>query len=137
MHLLLTRFGVALLLCGIARSGSAQQARVTPRYAPTKPTVSPYLNLLRNDAGALPNYYSLVRPQLNQARFNERAATELNKQAVEIELTRDEFSQIEVTPTGKASWFFNKSEKSGFRNTSHFFGQWEQRRLQAGQRQAR
>lgn len=43
-------------------------------YEPTKPTVSPYLNLLRTNFGPLPNYQSLVRPQLRQQSFNQSAS---------------------------------------------------------------
>jgi hypothetical protein len=42
-------------------------------YEPLNPTISPYLNLLRFDRGPLPNYYSLVRPQLRQQAFNRDA----------------------------------------------------------------
>lgn len=60
-------------------------AQDIPRYSPSRPTVSPYLNLLRSDSGPLPNYYSLVRPQLNQEKFDNQisAATRQNSIAVQ------------------------------------------------------
>ncbi len=55
---------VALVLAALSASGAAGQG-VIPRPAapPAGPTVSPYLNLLRNGNSPAFNYYGLVRPQ--------------------------------------------------------------------------
>jgi hypothetical protein len=37
-----------------------------------RPAVSPYLNLYRGGSRGLPNYYTLVRPQLDQLDTNSR-----------------------------------------------------------------
>ena len=58
---------IALALCGTGSRASAQQI---PRYQPDRPTVSPYLNLLRSDVGPVTSYYGMVRPQLNQQAAN-------------------------------------------------------------------
>ncbi len=81
---LLTLWG-CFLLHGVVR-GQAQR-----RYQPNSPTVSPYLNLLRTNLGPLPNYHSLVRPQLNQQNFNRGAS-----QVMDYNLRQ--MTRIENTP---------------------------------------
>lgn len=85
-------------------------AQDIPRYAPRRPTVSPYLNLLRNDFGPLPNYYSLVRPQLNQQAFDNQisAATKQNSIAVQRLSTLSTESQGR-SATGTDSVYSNYS----------------------------
>jgi len=64
-------------LAGLGRYGGGRS--YFQQYLNTRPTVSPYLNLLRSrgDTG-LPNYQSIVRPQLqarqNQARQQQQMA---------------------------------------------------------------
>jgi hypothetical protein len=53
----------------ISKRGLAQKT--------AKPTVSPYLNLLRNDGNRAENYYNLVKPQVNQQRVNRQQSAEL------------------------------------------------------------
>jgi len=46
-------------------------------YTPP-PAISPYMNLYRNDGlGAVNNYYSLVKPQLDQRAYNQRLQTQV------------------------------------------------------------
>ncbi len=47
----------------------------------SEPAISPYLNLYRNDSSQnqLINYYTLVRPQLDQIDANKRQAADLQK----------------------------------------------------------
>ena len=48
--------------------------------AAQRPTVSPYLNLYREqDAESLPNYFAFVRPQLQQQRASRRQQAELHR----------------------------------------------------------
>jgi hypothetical protein len=82
--------------------GFAQGAR---RYQPSRPTVSPYLNLYRNNVGPLPNYYSLVRPQLNQQTLNDRVLAQQAQQSATLGVLQSQSAQSTVTPTGKRSWF--------------------------------
>lgn len=45
-----------------------------------RPTVSPYLNLLRPQGGVgVPNYQSLVRPELQQRRTNDIQGRQINQ----------------------------------------------------------
>lgn len=126
-----TRF-FAVLIAGMwftsfASEASAQQAR---RYRPSSPTISPYLNLLRNDnVGGLPNYYSLVRPQLQQQTFNQQQrafnAQQLSFEAQQAAALGSLSNQVQplVTPTGKASGFMTQGRGASFQNTSRYFPQ--------------
>ena len=78
------------------------------RYQPATPTVSPYLNLTRSNVGGLPNYYSLVRPQLQQQAFNQQQLIVQAQQSAAVNRLRGELQQP-LTPTGKASGFMTFS----------------------------
>ena len=83
-------------------------------YLLSRPTVSPYLNLLRIDGqGGLANYQTLVRPQIEQrqlAEFQEqenvRLQQQLNAQQTSIESLRRQRSQ-RVFSTGHQSRFMD------------------------------
>ncbi len=76
-----------------------------PRYQPSRPTVSPYLNLFRNNTGPLPNYYSLVRPELYQQRINQQTQTQQAQQAAAIGTLNTQVRRGTTTQTGKQSGF--------------------------------
>jgi hypothetical protein len=61
----------------IGLSGSGMSSKPFSNYSPA-PTVSPYLNLFREDLDGQSdfNYQTLVRPQLQQQAFNERVQRE-------------------------------------------------------------
>jgi hypothetical protein len=114
-----------------ATSDSVAQQR---RYEPSRPTVSPYLQLFRDDDrrnNALPNYYNYVRPLQQQYQVNQTqqrllqqqnqaiGQLQLNLQAVDRQLSSGQL----VAPTGKGSWFNRPSSNSGFLNTSRFYSQ--------------
>jgi hypothetical protein len=87
------------------------------QYSPLRSPVSPYLNLLRRDTGPVPNYHTLVRPQLQQQAINrqQRAinrqqqfsihAHERGLQAVQDGLM--EVRQPQAGPTGGVGGFMN------------------------------
>ena len=81
--------GGCLLICGTVRGQGLRS------YEPASPTVNPYLNLLRTDFGPLPNYHSLVRPQLRQQAFNREASRE-------IEYNLRQLSAVEQTPAAES-----------------------------------
>ena len=117
-----------LVLACVSRA-SAQ----VPRYEPSKPTVSPYLNLFRedNDAGALPNYQSLVRPLQRQHAVNQAQQQILQQQTQviqQLELNIEGIQQQRATgaliaPTGQGSWFMRPSSRSAYFNTSRYYSQ--------------
>ena len=103
---------VAVLLVLHAASASLAQVR---RYEPSRPTVSPYLQLFRDDVRnqPLPNYYAYVRPLQQQYQVNQTQQRLLQQQSrtigqLQTNMQSLERRQIEgplVAPTGKGSWF--------------------------------
>ncbi len=67
-------------------------------YVQDTPTVSPYQNLYREDLGdAAPNYYSIVKPQLDQNNFQRQQ--QLRNQQVSRQM-QDLQSQSPYAPQG-------------------------------------
>ena len=56
-----------ILICGLTEA----QAQRTPNFN-RRPAFSPLINLFNNNQGGINNYFQFVRPQLEQARFNQR-----------------------------------------------------------------
>lgn len=102
----------------IASGSRASNGQDIPRYSPQRPTISPYLNLLRNDNGSLPNYYSLVRPQLFQQSFDNRVLMANRAQERAIQKLSDLASTETTGATGSGSSF---GDLSHFGNRSHFY----------------
>jgi hypothetical protein len=120
----------SFLLISATSESIAQQRR----YEPSQPTVSPYLQLFRNDVGqnsALPNYFNFVRPLQQQYQVNQTQQRLLQQQYQAIGQLRSNVQALEgqlaqgqvVAPTGKGSWFNRPSTKSGYLNTSRFYSQ--------------
>jgi hypothetical protein len=108
----------SFIVLACAAASSAQQ-----RYQPSTPTVSPYLNLFQNNRGngplnrALPNYYSLVRPQLDQNQFNRAQLQVQQQQNQSIQQLQAGVGFLAQQQTGQAITGHN----SWFRNTSQYY----------------
>jgi hypothetical protein len=103
---------VLLASClGSHAEGQGQPGPAPPaRFQPSRPTISPYLNLLRRDVGPLPNYYSLVRPQLNQIEFDQRQRVINAQQQGQIQQNSRQIlsiSESTAAPTGTGSVYRN------------------------------
>jgi hypothetical protein len=113
----------SLILAAVALSPLIAGAQGRPqRYTPSRPTVSPYVNLLRRDAGPVTNYYTLVRPQQQQQAINQQQQS-VNLQQQSLLQTQQQglrtvqegllqIRQPAVNPTGTGG---------GFMNFSHFY----------------
>ncbi len=103
-------------LCG-GKEAQAQSPRFNPYNAANpynRPTLSPYLNLLRRDASITENYFTLVRPQV---QFNSM----LNTQQQEIsQLNRNVQALKSVTP-GEQQAIRGTGHPAAFMNFSHFY----------------
>ena len=77
------------------------------------PTLSPYLNLLRNDeGGGLPNYHTFVRPVLEQQESNRRQQQQLQRLGDEVQSVSRQIlypgqEESAVRPTGFQTVFMN------------------------------
>jgi hypothetical protein len=120
---------VSYLLTASASTDSLAQQR---RYEPSRPTVSPYLQLFRDDNrrnNAVPNYYTFVRPMLQQYQVNQAQQRLLLQQSQEIGRLQTNVQALEqqqaqgllIAPTGKGSWFNRPSTRSSYLNTSRYY----------------
>jgi hypothetical protein len=122
MNAFTARFACASTVA-LALLFAAEAQAQTPRYQPARPTVSPYLNLFRNNTGPLPNYYSLVRPQLQQQDFNQRQMTAQQQQNAAIGALQVESRQMgATTQTGKGSGFMRYQRQGFMTNGGGRFG---------------
>lgn len=96
--------GLSALIVVLALA-AASEAQAQARYQPSRPTVSPYMNLFRGNVGPLPNYYSLVRPQINQLAFDRDVATVQLQQKAGLNMLQTQVGKQAATPTGKHSGF--------------------------------
>jgi hypothetical protein len=101
------------------------------RFQPAKPTLSPYLDLFRENRGLLPNYHTFVRPKIEQQEFNQQQQLFNDRQLMVNETQRrtnvtiqDSMQQLQqgggtmrIRPAGGAQTGIG----SGFRNFSHFY----------------
>jgi hypothetical protein len=122
MNAFTARFACAAVVA-LAMLAAANSQAQTPRYQPARPTVSPYLNLFRNNTGPLPNYYSLVRPQLQQQDFNQRQLTAQQQQNAAIGALEVQARQMgTTTQTGKGSGYMQFKRQGFMTNGGGRFG---------------
>ena len=101
----------AILMCCIltasaASSAEAQQRSTQRRFEPARPTVSPWLGLLQSNSGAIPNYFSLVRPRLEQQQFNAQVRANEQFRSLQIQQLNSSAAGGETVPqTGKPAGF--------------------------------
>lgn len=120
------------LLAGVVLAAQVVtvQAQVQRRYQPSRPTVSPYLNLFRPNNNIIPNYQSLVRPEQDALRFRQQQLQYDRRQTQQLNQLRSNLQTMQqpavtselVAPTGKNAWF-NRQGPSTFQNTSRFYSQ--------------
>lgn len=93
-----------------------RQAKQRPaRFQPNRPTVSPYLNLFRNDNNAVPNYHLYVRPIEQQRAINEQQQAVNRAQLQTAQRVGQELKQVQqgsAAPTGIGG---------GYGNYLHFY----------------
>jgi hypothetical protein len=100
------RFASCSLLFFLA-AASAQAQVVLQQYQP-RPTVSPYLNMLRGGNAAI-NYYGVIRPQMQTAQMLQQLQQQqlvLPAARVNVPLT-DEDLNLGVPTTGHPVQFMN------------------------------
>ena len=104
---------LSIALAVFCWSGPAHAQR---RYRPRRPTISPYLDLLREPTGPLPNYYQFVRPKLDtQGAFRRQQSS--------IAALQQRLRQVQGTAqaeTGVSSSF--RTSTPYFRNSAAFYG---------------
>lgn len=110
-----------------AAAPAPAQVRGPARYAPSRPTTSPYLTLFNDASGPVTAYYGIVRPLERQALADQRRSDELRRQEQQISNLARDAAVSDLAPTGRGAWFGVGAQRSGFRDTSHYYYRWENR----------
>lgn len=108
-------------ICLSPKLSAAQELR---RYQPTRPTVSPYLNLGRFNTGGLPNYYTLVRPLNRQRQVNTQAQRVQQQQALALQRLETAVRTAPAVPqvsTGTGSRFLTSGSRVSYRDTRQYY----------------
>lgn len=115
----MTRFNTLLLVvilsggAGFSRSAVAQST-----YTPQRPTVSPWLGLWQNNSGALDNYHTFVRPQMELNNTLQMQNAALRRQEVGLQNLNNEA----VQPLGTATGMLPTGQGATFMSYSHYYG---------------
>ena len=120
LRLVLPPVAVALgvVTCSSAQAQVSNSAFVN-NYILRRPTVSPYLNLLRRDGfSGVTNYQTLVRPQLEQREFARIQQAELSR--VQQQLSVQQRS-IESVQQQRAQRVFSTGHQTRFMNLQQYY----------------
>ena len=126
-------FSIALLVLGsisLSTSDAFSQYRDNRGSVPNRPTVSPYLNLLRRGGGIGLNYYGLVKPEQrlrDQARRQQQQTRELERNQRRIaEQQRQLLNPYSLPPgdrrTGGSALIRPTGHQTTTFNTMGYFG---------------
>ena len=129
MQSILVKSIPVLALCvyagAAAEHASAQvgNSGYVTNYILNRPTVSPYLNLIRRDGfGGVTNYQTLVRPQLEAREFARNQQAELSRVQQQLAVQQRSLDTVErpraqrVFTTGHPTRFMNLQQYyPGFR----------------------
>jgi hypothetical protein len=116
------RLVFVLPIVAVFYSGASVAEAQIRRYQPNSPTVSPYLNLDQPE-GALPNYYSRVRPLQLQRRFEEGVIALGRQQSLFNRKLEQELGQPTANRPQQAGWFNVGGAGATFQNTGRYYGQ--------------
>jgi len=87
-------------------------AMAQPRYTPSRPTFSPWLNLYQRNTGVLDNYHTYVRPQVELERTLRQQDLALSRQSAALRNIQGQLNRerpAQAGPTGVHSTFMNYS----------------------------
>jgi hypothetical protein len=86
---------------------ASNPARNLPRsYQPSRPTFSPYLNLLRRDIGQiLPSYQAFVVPRIRELEFRDQQQSNVQQ----LERGLREVREVQSIATGVSGSFGNEA----------------------------
>ena len=100
--------------CLAQGAGGGRRAGPT-RFQPSRPTISPYMNLFRRDTGPIPNYHLYVRPIQRQQALNQQQQLLNVEQGMALQELQLGLNQVQRSATGSTGI------GAGFRNFSHFY----------------
>jgi hypothetical protein len=107
-----SRMSVATFGNGVGSAPASAIQKPYANYTPPAP-ISPYLNLFRNTGNpGINNYYTLVRPMLEQQAFNQQVqaglqAAELNTRLQQLQLQQLQQQQNQMLNRPSGASFMN------------------------------
>jgi hypothetical protein len=107
-----------------AQFGSSQSSQNLSKpfqNAADRPTMSPYLNLFRDDKGSqgIPNYYAFVQPQLEQQSAGERQQIQSERRE-----RQNRSARSAPAPQSGGTPQAGFSTSAHFMDTAQFYGAW-------------
>lgn len=109
---LLAVLSAVALLAAAGEAAAQGYGRSSAAGRIQRPTVSPYMNLFRQGNNGLPNYQTLVRPELQQQRVNTYQQGEIGQLRSQI-ASEQRANQVAPLPA--------TGHESHFRFYSHFY----------------
>ena len=110
------------IITGSSQGANAQVSTTAyvNNYILNRPTVSPYLNLVRRDGfGGVTNYQTLVRPQLEQREFARQQQAQILR--VEQQVAAQRQRSFAPVPTQRAARTFSTGHPTQFQNTGNYY----------------
>ena len=108
--------GLVLLLASLG----VQTAQAQGLYRPTKPTISPWLNLYDRNAGPLGGYLGDVRPRMEVNRSLNQQQRAIDRQGQDLQSLGQQVTEMRqdgaIAPTGTGAGFMNYG--SHFQNSN-------------------
>ena len=95
--------------------------------ASSRQTISPYLSLFReeNDAEVVPNYFTYVRPQLEQQESNRRQEQELASLRQQVQAASTTIVMPQHGTAGAAGVAMGRRTPARYGDTAQFYGGWQ------------
>lgn len=108
---------IATIVVSLFLTGTSLAQQGPARYQPTRRTISPYLNLGGAQFGAVPNYFSLVRPTLQVDSALRTAAREraVGSQRISLMEARSGSASV-LSSRGTA-----RAPRSSYLQYSHYY----------------
>ena len=115
-------FGLPLLGCFVSLAPAHAQVSnrtFVDNYILSRPTVSPYLNLVRRDGfGGVTNYQTLVRPQLEQRELARIQQAEISRVRQQLAVQQ---RSIESVQQQRAQRVFSTGHPTRFMNLQQYY----------------
>jgi hypothetical protein len=95
--------------------------------ASSRQTISPYLSLFReeSDSQVVPNYFTIVRPQLEQQESNRRQEQELASLRQQVQAASTTIVMPQHGTAGAAGVAMGRRTPARYGDTAQFYGGWQ------------
>ena len=113
----MTRFNTFLAVILLA-GGTIFTQSAAAQFSPQRPTISPWMGIFQRNTGAMDNYNTFVRPQMELNRTLQMQGSALDRQEMGLQDLNYEMMQ----PQGNRSTMMPTGQGATFMNFSHYYG---------------